>query len=214
MSSQLPYPLPGQFKPEGPYRNPGRTVPMPSPQNMPAACWYGTTTARSWAAGAGGVTWTASWGTPIFDLRPDLRGTFQNERRNVRGAPPLVGGFRTPLGAIPMWRSGGKNVGIKLWVTIDGSGGTLDALDLRGFEILARERGASHDLNQMRTITDQADVTSEFANNGTAVVMIWMPHGEGYPLRYWELGLTFQIMANSGYVGATGPAICVTGAMY
>ena len=81
----LPYPVPNTAIPNpqstGYGHNPARSLPFPQPQNMPQGCWFSGAVRLPWGAppapiGAGinpyfrGVLWTS----PIYDLRPNLRG--------------------------------------------------------------------------------------------------------------------------------------------
>ena len=201
MTYELPYPLPRNYNPSGPYRNPGQTLPLPVPDNHPVGCWFGSLQRINWAvSGSSRLVSDAGWQSPIFDLRPDLRGLIQNTSN------------KTPS-AVPIWSNAGTNVGVHLWIQIDGAGATgLNSIDLRGFQILAKERAHICDVAQIRSINNLQDVTAQFSSQGESAILAWTPFGDGYPVRYYQLKITLRIRENFSSGG--NPDMTIRGAMY
>ena len=166
----LPYPLPEGYDPNGPYKNPGQSMPFPSPADAPVGLWNGNRQQlTNWTANPiTGVLWEITWTSPIFDMRPDLRSMSEN-RSN-----------RAQFSGVPIWRSAGQNVGSKLILQVHG------LTDLRGFKAVAQDEGHVFDVSQVTTISAQEDVTAQFTNKGTDAVAIFDPFGGSYPIRYWR----------------------------
>ena len=206
MTDRLPYPLPGQWDPSGPYRNPGNTNPLPSPGNMPTPCWFGARNQMAWGNSAlSKVQSEAFWSSPIFDMRPDMRsmthGTGNGQRQGG-------GTNRTIMGGVPIWTPAAQ-----LWVQLDANHADgLRGLDLRGFQILATEEAHISDPSRLASISGAQDVTEEFSTLGNSALLGWMPYGSGLPVRYYRLRLTFHIRDN--FANGALPPICAQGAMY
>ena len=173
--------MPGAYDPEGPYRNPGSTLPRPSPTNMPVGGWFGPKGVLSnWTANpATRVLWRVGWASPVFDLRPDL-GALSDNRANAG------------VSAIPIWRAAGQNVAAQLFVMI----GRFN--EFAGLQVLAEEDAHICDITQLASINDPEDVTSAFTSKGASSLLSFSPFGDGYPVRYWRLRLQFDILANQG----------------
>lgn len=197
MSTELPYPFFTEFDPSGPYRNPGQTLPRPSAQNLPAGCWIGGRSGLTWTAVdpvATGATFRATWSSPIFDLRPDLGVMSQNQAN------------RSPS-AVPIWRAAGMNVGVKLWVQISNLSGVNESV-----RVETTEEGHVCDVAQIQTILYPQEITAEFTSRNQNSILGFTPYGDGYPIRYWRLNLTFDILANFGVI--TPFPMVVQGALY
>ena len=178
----------GPYNPDGLFNNPAATNPLPSPVNPPVGVWIGAREPVSW------VDSVATWGTPVFDLRPDLRGLVERSQ---------ITGFAQ--GATPLWVAGGAGAGGHLFAQVDWTGSPLTALD--GLEVWAQEFSAIADTGTLVPVTPPTNVTSAFTAftpnasygpgpNGT--ILTFTPKGEGVPVRYWQLRLTFVYDANKG----------------
>jgi len=178
--SDFPYPMPERYDPEGPYRNPGNTIPRPSPTNMPVGAWIGNRGALSnWTANpVEGVLWRTVWASPIFDLRPDLGGLSYTGNNNIRVA------------AVPIWRAAGQNVAAQLFVQV------TNLTTFSGLQVLSIEEAHVCDVSSVATINDPEDITSAFTSKGVSSLFTFSPYGSGYPVRYWRLQLQFDILDN------------------
>lgn len=145
-------------------------------------CWIGDRMPLGWTPGAGAEVAsfrTAVWGTPLFDLRPDLRA---KDGRLSRGTP--------------VWRAGGLGSGGHLWIMVEGLNITNGGLNTatQALRVRMQEFGHIYDSQLVTSITPQVDVTSDFVQAGqynAAVVPVYPP-GDGYPIRYWRVQITFD----------------------
>ena len=80
MSTQLPYPLPEGYTSSPYWNNPSQTNPFPAPAGLPYQAWSTPRTTVTWTAPPTDpldslFTEAAYWQSPLFDLRPELRGS-------------------------------------------------------------------------------------------------------------------------------------------
>lgn len=200
MTTRLPYPLPNKWDPAGPYRNPGGTNPLPAPTNMPSPCWFGPRLTGSWQVDADPQLLNSFfWRSPIFDMRPYLRGLVPD---GAASAPGKVSG-------LPMWAQSAQ-----LYVQVESPSvaGGLSAADLRGLEVLATERAHISNPQLISPVSVPQDLTEEFSVVGDSVILGWSPYGDSAPVRYWQLELKFQVRDNLG--NAALPPLTITPAMY
>jgi hypothetical protein len=208
MTYRMPYPLPGEWNPAGPFRNPGGTNPLPRPDNLPVACWFGSRQSLNWATGTLKIAQQATWSSPIFDMRPDMRGISGNVAGNGNVQSNAAGASNMASG-VPIW-----NPSAQLWLQLESNNAEgLRSLDLRGFQVLATEQAHISNPNLLQSISGVQDITEEFSTLGTSSVLGWAPYGDGLPIRYYRLVLTFNIRANFDQAGSS-PAMMATGAMY
>lgn len=195
----------GPFNPVGPSQNPGQTNPFPLPANSPVPCHDIPLSPLIWSAGGAGgnpvvglveqTLFTASWQSPIFDLRPELRGSSMS----------------APQGVVPIWRYT-YGAGGQLFVQVEN---LLSAGDsLTGLVVNVIESGHVNDVRRLATIAQPEDVSSNFTNNQQSAVLVIMPPGSGYPLRYWQVQITFDILADVSAPPAAGPPYIVSAAYY
>lgn len=216
MTYRLPFPLPPDYDPSGPFRNPGSTNPLPAPADIPAPCWFGGAATLNWQASAESeIALTTSWSSPIFDMRPDLRGLRPNNAGGFNtnsGGQNGVAGARSLMSGWPMW-----NPAAQLWIQLSNP---LDPNNLgllggkfQGLEILAEEQVHISDPQKLQTVSPEQDVTEAFTTLGESSLLGWTPIGDGRPARFYRLKLTFNIKENFGAT-ATGPVITLESAMY
>lgn len=170
MSNRLPYPFPQPYDPSGQFRNPAKTLPMPQPSNLPVAGWFGADTFLSWTAGV--QQSTAQWRSPLFDLRPNLRN-LSNNRTNV----------------LPMWVAGGSGSGGRLFIQISGLTLVNNATD--NLEVTATESVHINDPRNLAPVTSAEDVTTFFSGGTNSILMVYVPPGEGLPVRFYQLTINF-----------------------
>jgi len=175
------WPQPQPYDPRGAWTNPQGTVPGPSPKTWPRAFWSSQELSLAWTNGVGEVIRTASWRTPVFDLRPELRH---------------ADGPRAS--AVPIYRPGG---GGRLYVQVFALNATISSLT--GLEVLSTEfanvwsaesqtQGAPVNVPQ---IIEPEDVSDQFFALVPSTILVFSPPGEGYHARYWSLQLTFNKLA-------------------
>jgi hypothetical protein len=187
--------FPGQnYDPSGLRHNPAGTVPFPYPQNAPSALWDGGRGSLTWTNNTEGLL-TAKWQSPLFDLRPQLRAAMSG----------LTGGT-------PIWLPSGASG--KLWAQIDNL--TLDLPApatnnwVQNLEVISREFGHVNDPLQVRQITADTDITSEFTGTVPSAVLTFLPPGEGYPIRWYQVSVTFTYLLPR----ASAPPFAVCAAYY
>lgn len=200
-NGEIPWPAPGKYDPSGFNRNPAGVFPAPPPQELGPGNYFGPQTPLTFVAGTGNVLFTASWRSPIFDLRPDLRQTgIANPRRDT--------------GATPVWRVG-SGAGGQIFVQIMGIDGSLatppNAETLTGLSVTAIEEAHVSDMNQLATVTTEEDITAAYFTAGKSSALVAaMPPGSGFPIRYWRYTLRFDIRL----VNAALPVMNVCSAFY
>lgn len=180
-----PWPAPGPNSDRGQWNNPAGTNPFPTPSNMPVGVWSGASGVVAVPGGAGAGT-TVTWESPIFDLRPEFRAS----------------DGRRPVPSIPIWKpstiTGGA--GGKLWVQLQNT----DTENLFGLEVIAQELAHISDVQQMITVDGGEDITTEFIPTAQSTVLTFVPPGAGYPVRFYRLMLSFQVLPGTG-PGCTFP---------
>lgn len=190
-----PFPPPTEWTDKGEWHNPAGTVPFPSPTNMPVGVWNGPPTMLQWQAGAAPIVRRCTWRSPVFDLRP--------EQRASRGQ---VGNS----GTLPIWKpstvTGGA--GGRMWVQIGDFGNQVVPMD--SMEILMRERAHIQDPNNMAVTCTDEDITDKYVPGNQDVLLTFAPPGEGYPVRFYQLVLIFNIYD----VLASDPVLRIEGAYY
>lgn len=211
MSNRLPYPLPRDYDPNGPYRNPGVTNPLPAPANIPTPCWFGGASYVQWDVPnpvSTTINLTSEWCSPIFDMRPDIRNLTSNTIDN--GTPGHVA-------AVPMW-----NPSAQLWLQFEnpslGANG-ISAQDMTGLQILSFEQSHVCDPQNLSTVSaiEGVDITSELDTTGASCIMGWYPIGDGNPVRYYRLTLTLNLLLNvrnPEFTVATAPKMTIRPVMY
>lgn len=189
-----PWPPPlGPYDPTGMRYNPGQTIPYPMPKNVPVGLWSGDRAQLVFGAGVAPVVRTASWGSPLFDLRPDLRSS---------------DGFLNK--GIPLWHAGYGGTG-KLWIQLANLRAAPD--NTEALQVTSQEFAHIYDADQVQAVSGAVDITADVIS-GTdgppSVVIGFLPIGDGYPVRYWRINLTFDRMATF----AADPVITVCAAYY
>lgn len=228
MSYRLPFPLPGQYDPSGPFRNPGETNPLPSPGNIPTPCWFGPAFWSSWqtpTVGSDLIQLQTKWSSPIFDMRPDLRGLPNNvgggfnTNRNVPGAPPVANpGQRSLMAGLPIW-----NPQAQLWLQFENPqlANGIAGQDLTGLQIKAYEECHVCNPQNLSSVSalEGVDVTSEFDTTGESALLGWYPLGDGNPIRFYRLRLEINLLKNvrapqPEFTPATAPKFTIRPVMY
>jgi hypothetical protein len=193
------------------YRNPHGSHPAPAAKEIPKTLWYTQPGMPVPWAGFDGTIDTATWRTPIFDLRPDLRSA-QNMAKS----------------GVPVW-----DTRARLYIQVFGlttADNTTEFLRLGYSEFANTTFGQVTSPQPARAVAPQGggfppqtgrdpvvrvtaiiDLTSELmmgTNQPNSVVLVFEPLGEGYPIRYWQVQLTWVNL------GVAGPALNLQAAMY
>lgn len=151
----------------------------------------------TWAAGPTVTTGyktvyrQATWDTPIFDHRPDLRS---------------LEGVR-PDSAQPVWRQGYGSGG-QLFIEVAGLQSTASALS--GLRVYAVEYAHPTNPLQLQQITRTTNIATDYFGPGTPGTLVpFFPPGSGFPVRYWKVRLIFQYT-----VDHVDPTFLLSGAYY
>ena len=177
----LPFPFgyyPAKTDSSGFNYNPAGSIPQPVPKvyTVPGE-WVGEAIPLQALFGPGiaPVIRTLLWSTPVFDLRPELRAS----------------GGRAPVNSVPIWRQL-FGVGGKLWVELTGFNN--QAFSKTGLRIRSTEFAHITDPGRIAQISDPEDVTSEVVGPAPAAILVFVPPGDGYPVRFWRLTLRIDYL--------------------
>jgi len=123
----------------------------------------------------------ATYETPIFDLRPDLRASASAENQ----------------AAYPIYRGGAFGAGGSLQLMVRRSGGG-NIHDIPYMQVWWQEFAALSDPQDFRSITptnanSAIDVTSQFYQGAGACLLNFIPPSN--PVRYWKGKLYFRIVS-------------------
>lgn len=155
---------------EGYLNNPNGSLPFPKPNSMPIGFWDGGEIALQTFA-AGTPNWrTATYRTPIFDLRPDLRSMTGGEQEGVA-----------------IWKDSGAGKGGRLHLMVD----NIDNGATSGLDVVCTEFVSPNRPSLMRQVTNCVNVSDQFVVAGRSATYIsFQPTGE-YPIRFWQVQLVF-----------------------
>lgn len=188
-----PLPPPEKYDPDGMWANPGHTNPLPNPTLYPVGEWHQTRVPLEWSAATiENATRQATWSSPLFDLRPDIRA--------AQGEPPI---------AQSIWRAAGIGAGGRLWIMVN-FGTATDPLDL-----IIQSQEFAHPFvsaaGRVPAITGRQDVTKDFVTGlgQQAGLGAFYAPGDGYPIRYWRLQLFFGVQS-----AKADPSITIEAAYY
>jgi len=158
---------------KGYLRNPNGSMPYPRPNSMPIGLWDGGEVALMLANAAAPDWKQATWSSPVFDLRPDLRSST---------------GGGTEEG-VAIWKYAGSGRGGRLHVVINNIGdGATKSLDVKALEFISPNNSQS-----VVQVTDCVNVSDQFVvsqGGRNATYISFEPTGE-YPIRYWQVKLDF-----------------------
>lgn len=190
------------------YRNPLGTIPSPAASDIPKTLWITEVMPVAWQ-GVVGDTDTATWKSPTFDLRPDLRSSQSMVKAGV-----------------PVW-----DTSAHLYVQLFGLSNiptATDALRLNYREFANTTWGQVTQPGPNRAVANSGfpnqigrdpviaigaitDITAELmlgSSQPNSVVLTFETLGTGYPVRYWSIEL---IWTNSTSWTDPNPATGPTG---
>lgn len=227
MSDETPF-NPARFGDQPQYRNPQSTLPMPEAKNVPIPLWVQTKMNLPWLGpflitpGLGqpqclSNEFRYTWSSPTFDLRPDLRSA--------------DGG---PKNGVPIWSTSAR-----LYIQLFGLQGTglpsdapTDGLTAFyndfGNTTFAHHTGGGNSavigFDSVVRISGDHSITSAIIqpiNQPDSVVIPIAPPGtelgggEGYPLRYWRIEISFtKMLTVDEFPNPTAPVISFQAAYY
>lgn len=172
---------PGPWTPPGqnlPPANPSNWIPGPYPSNGSVGCWTQSDTPLVWGGPSAmtGSVRSSLWLSPVFDLRPDLK-VVGDSRQNVQ----------------QIWISHGS--GGQLYVHIAGLQNANDTLT----DLVVTKREGGHPVSAAGingvTSSGREDQTSYFSSDQNSVNLVFQPPGSGYPIRYWQVGIQFDVLS-------------------
>lgn len=199
------------------YRNPYGSNPSPDPIDIPKTLWTTEVLNVPWVGVSGNPSMdTATWKSPTFDMRPDLRS-----------AQAMV------KAGVPIW-----NASSRLYVQIFNLTGPLNTnANTNNLRLMYREfanttwgqvtqAGPNRAVvnsgfpNQVSrdpvvAISPLTDITSELmlgTDQPFSSLLIFSPAGEGYPVRYWSVELVWQNV--NGNPGPSPSPLSFQAAMY
>lgn len=171
----------GPFTPQNGalYRNPQGTLPMPPAGNdIPVAYYQSTKLPLAWTYIPADDVHRATWQTPVFNLRPDLRSA---------GGSPKTG--------VPIWSTASR-LYVQVSNLISGSSLTTQGLRVTALEQASIAYGDIRTgFTSVETVTSPVDVTSDFMlgiAQPDRIVLVFAPIGESYPVRFWSVRLVFE----------------------
>ena len=197
MSYKLPFPERRSFDPSGQYRNPGATLPLPQPTNIPVGCWFGAEAPLNWQATTDtGYNQKAIWRSPIYDLRPELRsmsaggfattGTISTASNTGAGYTQVTQGRRdNAKNAVPIWNGIGGHLVVQV------TGLATSNTSRSGIVVFTSERAHISDPAKSTPILSNNDATFALETNTNSAILAFTPTGETGPVRFWQLELTF-----------------------
>jgi hypothetical protein len=167
------------------WRNPTYTIPGILQAEL-RGHWTGSTMTLHWEPSGGDVVGQCSFSTPLFDMRPDLRAS----------------GSYLP-NAQPIFRGSAYGSGARCMVQFHGLGTISSANQIRVFSV---EEAHVTNPNDVLGIQTPQDITEQFMDGGTDVIMEWEPPGN--PVRYWRVNLFIQQVVG---LFAAHPVLAATG---
>lgn len=182
----------GLYNPDVVYQNPTYSVPGPyATENR--GYWTGPDVPVAWILQPGtrldpitGVGqerfYRATWESPVFDLRPDLKASAGTENQS----------------AYPIFRGGAFGAGGSLQILVRRDDGTIP--NISNVTVFAQEFAAVTNPQDIVSVsptpftTAGVDITSEFYQGMQAALLNFIPPSN--PVRYWKTALTFQWVAS------------------
>jgi len=193
------------------YRNPYGSIPSPAAKEIPTSFWYTQAGMSVPWVGFDGITDNATWRTPIFDLRPDLRSS-QSMARS--GVPVWDTAARLYIQVFGLTGADTNTEFLRLGYT-ELANTTFGEITQAGPPPAVAPPGGGFPIQTARNPVVQVmsivDITSELmmgTNQPDSVILVFEPLGEGYPVRYWQVALTWV------NIGVAGPALNLQAAMY
>ena len=202
----IPQNLPAQYSRQAWSQNTPMSVPGPARGGMPVGYWASSNDTITWTnkraqmptpiqarLDAGDITHFATWGSPLFDLRPQLQGfTSQGQQGNPN----------TTRRGTPVWVGGGTGAGSRLFVQVQIHSQDNDFVNTTNFDdvtVLTFERGHVVDAGKAGRISSVQDITANFSLDGNRyIILAFIPFGEGMPIRFWQQVVWFTKKQTSG----------------
>ena len=186
----------GLYNPNIVYDNPTASVPGPyATENR--GYWTGPDVPVAWILQPGTVLdpvfglieerfYRATWESPVFDLRPDLKASAGTENQ----------------AAYPIFRGGAFGAGGTLQILVRSDGFPINQIP--NVTVWAQEFAAVTNpqdivsVSPTPTLTAGVDITSEFYQGEQAALLNFIPPSN--PVRYWKTKLHFQWVEGQGTI--------------
>ena len=206
MTRRFSYPIQDRYSREGWSRNTPASVPSPPPTDLPAPCWFSSPVRTSWTGerarmpapvqaefDAGKINFFAQWSSPIYDLKPYLRGFTANG---------MSGRSDDERRATPVWVGGGSGAGGKLFVQVElrtDNALFTDTSNFDGVKVQTFEQAHVGDPGKVNRVGSVQDITANFSLDGNKYIVLgFVPFGEGLPIRYYKQTVWFTRLLTSG----------------
>jgi len=203
MSVLLPGMLPSHIDLGGLVHNPQGVVPAPFPRDIASQIYVGASQTLTFTT-AGlptGVFARARWTSPVFNLRPYFRAMLPN----------ATVGDTAVQGAVEIWLPSGATG--KLWVHATNLHGTN--WSTAGLRVAAEEYASLTNPTILAAITVPQDITTEFLGGASSALASFLAPGQGYPVAFYQLVLTFDyVQNNTAEPGWPYPKIQIQSAYY
>lgn len=191
------------------YWNPYGSVPFPEGKEIPHTLW--STEAGlpvPWIGVGVAGTDSATWTSPTFDLRPDLRSS-QGMKKS--GVPIWTTSYLyVQLGNLinPASATEGLRLEYREYCNT-----TFGEITQAGPNLAVANPGFPNQVsnNPILRVMPRTDITSEVmlgVDQPDSVVLVFAPLSEGYPVRYWKVEILFT------YLNGAGPPIFLQAAVY
>jgi hypothetical protein len=182
---------PGMMHPFGPWDNPAvpgpgqpTTIPSPQPADTPPASWFGPVANVLWQPsgappGGNDPAWVAAWESPIFDLRPEFRGSIYSPYGDVNGSQPI-------------WKAGAGQLFVAVLLP------PAPTISLTGtMNVRSVEYASIADPRRLQTITSPEDLADYFQPGKRVALMSFTAPGNGQAVRFWKCQLNFELYTNN-----------------
>jgi hypothetical protein len=202
-SAWVPGRVPPQLDLSGQVYNPQGVLPAPFPRDIASQAHNGSTQTLQFSTAGlpAGVYGRAFWESPVYNLRPYL-GALQTSG---------VVGDSNVQGTNDIWLPAGATG--KLWVHIS----NLLAVDwsTAGLRVYSTEYAALMTSTDLVDISTPQDITAELIGGASSALATFLPPGQGYPVAFYRLRLTFDyVQNNTALAGWPYPKIQVRSAYY
>jgi hypothetical protein len=104
-----------------------------------------------------------------------------------------------------LWRNGGNGAGGQLYVhvqynlpAVGGGDPTPDGKLLAGMNVVSIESAHASDPSKLATVTEETDVSLAFTVGKQAASLAFMPLGDNYPVRFWQIQIRWDIWLQHG----------------
>lgn len=190
------------------YYDPYGSVPFPAPKDIPLTLWASELVRVPWIGLVDNVD-TATWQSPVFDMRPGLRSSQSSGKEGVSIWNPNAR-FYIQLFGFGLANSNTTNLRLEYSEYANTTWGSVYSAQPN--RAVANSGVPNQVANQfVIRVNARVDITSEImlgTDQPSSVTLTFAPIGEGYPIRYWKIELNFTS------IGVAGGTLSLQAAMY